>query len=216
MAIKNVKLYPGYSILFPTKVSQSFFTKDGDRAESEIIGKISQINVISALALMASLSPVLIFKNIILVPVTSNRWAEKWFLARDPRGLFRSRRALHSDQPEQELVQNVTALCTNQLNSHNQYKSHKNYLPILYENVNRYPYDEAAKIYKFLGVNYSNKTDMWIKQNTEIKQKVRKSRQARRGWFALEKHDNRGCVSANILLNFQNFLFIYWETRFSK
>ena len=52
------------------------------------------------------------------------------------------------------------------MESHSIYASHENYYSILYEEINSKPFEEAADIFKFLGLRMSHEVDTWITANT--------------------------------------------------
>ena len=52
------------------------------------------------------------------------------------------------------------------MESHSVYASHENYYSILYEEINSKPFEEAADIFKFLGLRMSHEVDTWITANT--------------------------------------------------
>ena len=64
-------------------------------------------------------------------------------LIRDPRGMWRSRKALYPDMEDGEMVKKVTETCENQMRSHAQFATDEKYLVVLYEDLNRLPFEKV-------------------------------------------------------------------------
>lgn len=96
-------------------------------------------------------------------------------LIRDPRAVARSRKSIHTAMTDAEIVKNITSMCYEQMLSHQLYATNNNYIPILYEDTNRLPNDEAAKIFDFVSLPVAPEVKTWIYQNSG-QQYLRKAR----------------------------------------
>ncbi|CAG5113402.1 Oidioi.mRNA.OKI2018_I69.chr2.g7513.t1.cds [Oikopleura dioica] len=88
-------------------------------------------------------------------------------LIRDPRAIAKSRLSIPDDPiTEAEIVKNVTDLCKQQMLTHEKYFGSDDYSTVLYEDLNRMPFDKTQEIYDFVGLTFHPKVKGWIRQNT--------------------------------------------------
>ena len=88
-------------------------------------------------------------------------------LIRDPRAIAKSRLFIPDDPiTEAEIVKNVTDLCKQQMITHEKYFGKDEYSTVLYEDLNRMPFERAQEIYDFVGLDFHPKVKGWIRQNT--------------------------------------------------
>ena len=87
-------------------------------------------------------------------------------LIRDPRAVARSRRTLHKDFTDDQLIANITSMCQLQMQSHETYATSDDYFSILYEDINRMPIENAAEVFEFLGLSFAPEVHDWIRKNT--------------------------------------------------
>jgi len=62
------------------------------------------------------------------------------------------------------------------MESHSQYASNEQYYSILYEEINRAPFEKAKEIFSFLGLKQNHDVNAWITANTRSRnhQKTRR------------------------------------------
>ena len=60
------------------------------------------------------------------------------------------------------------------MESHSQYASNEQYYSILYEDINRAPFEQAKDIFNFLGLKPNHEVNTWITANTRKHQKTRR------------------------------------------
>ncbi|CBY20999.1 unnamed protein product [Oikopleura dioica] len=90
-------------------------------------------------------------------------------LIRDPRAIAKSRLSVPDDPiTEGEIVKNITDLCKQQMLTHDKNFGKDEYSTVLYEDLNRMPFEKAQEIYDFVGLDFHPKVKGWIQRKKTV------------------------------------------------